>query len=188
MIRIITSLIFSLIVAYSVAQNTAVNFGTNTSLKYQQTTPTEKTISVLYNKASETATPKATFMGSGQCFTITPTAEAYENSLNLMLNIDQVITENDNLFWLSKARFNEITVGKTMFYINGPQHMFGLVTQGKEPIQFKVNGTMITTEAYHLKSVGNGPLLELWVLNNVKNPVVVKASGSINLHLSEITY
>ncbi len=185
MIRIISSFLLSLIFAYSVAQNTTVNFGTTTTCKYETegTTP----LTIVFNKPGASNAPKATFTKNGQQVSISPNAQAYENSLNLMLNTNSV-SENDNLFWLSKARFYEITMGKTMFYINGPENMFGMAVSGKETIQLKVNGNIVNTEAYHLKSVGNGPLLEMWVLNNDNNPVVIKTSGSINLHLTEISY
>jgi hypothetical protein len=185
MIRIISSLLLSLIFAYSVAQNTAVNFGTNTTCKFETDDGTPLTI--VFNKPGASAAPKATFSVNGQQMSIAPNAQAYENSLNLMLNTGAV-TENDNLFWLSKARFYEITMGKTMFYINGPQNMFGMAVAGKETIHLKVNGNIVNTEAYHLKSVGNGPALDMWVLNNDKNPVVVKTTGFVNLHLAEISY
>ncbi len=189
MIRILSFLILSFIFNYSIAQNTVINFGTTTTCQY---TLTENNIphnsSIKFTRANATVAPKATFSTPSGVINITPGADTYENGLNLKLNTDGPITETDNLFWISKARFYELSMGKTMFYINGPQNIFGLATQGKENVQVKLNGNLVTAEAYHLKSVGNGPTLEMWILNNAANPVVLKTSGAINLILTEISY
>ncbi len=188
MIRIISSLLLSCLVAYGFAQNTTINFGANTTCMYELSGTTPQTILVTFSKANAHVAPTATYTHNGQLINITPNTQSYENSLNLMLNTDQNITPNDNLFWLSKARFYEVSMGKSMFYINGQQEIFGMAVIGKEDIQIKVNGNMVNTEAYHLSRVGNGPALELWILNNDKNPVVVKATGVVNLQLTEINY
>lgn len=189
MIRIISFLLLSFIFSYGVAQNTKINFGPNTTCQYtiiENGTPQLNTVT--FSKPNASAAPKATIQTQNGPVNITPSAETFETGMNLKLNTGGAITETDNLFWISNARFYEISMGKTMFYINGTQNMFGLATVGKENIQLKLNGTMVSTEAYHLKSVGNGPALEMWVLNNAANPIVLKTSGAVNVQLNEITY
>lgn len=189
MIRILSFLLLSFIFSYSVAQNTVINFGTNTTCQYSLSeNQTQESIIIKFSKTGANSMPKVTIQSSSGPVSITPTAETFETGLNLKLNTNGSISETDNLFWISKARFHELTMGKTMFYINGPENMYGLATQGKENVQLKLNGNMVTTEAYHLKSVGNGPVLEMWILNNASNPIVIKTAGAINLQLNEISY
>ena len=92
------------------------------------------------------------------------------------------------VLWLSTKSFEEISKGKTMLELNKDEKPTGFVVAGKEPYTVYRNGKELTFNTIHLKSLGTekGKEQELWVVDNAKNPIVVKASGVHNYSMTDV--
>jgi hypothetical protein len=193
MIRIVTSIILSLVIAYCNAQTANLEIGNSAFLTYEQTINGVKNeVKLTINKDAVTAVPKVSWSvhtGDKSFSKIyNYSAKSVDNSNILYLRIDESLIPlpDANVALVSNKVFEEITKGKTMFRINGGTVTGFEVIKDKSKIILVVNGKNTMVDAYHLKSVGDAPSQELWILNNMNNPVVLRAFGVYNFLLTEV--
>ena len=192
MLRIFSSIILSLVVAYCFGQST-IEINQATTLEYSQTVASKtETATIIMSLNNNTPSVKYSItenkVTSPNSKTFTYSSKGIETSNYTCMNISNstLVSPDANILWISQRNFMEIGYGKTTFVFNDDKVATPFVVSGKENISVIINGTATNVEAYHLRSVGNTANQELWVLNNAHNPIILKATGTYNLNLEKV--
>jgi hypothetical protein len=192
MLRIFSSIILSLVVAYCFGQST-IEINQATTLEYSQTVASKtETATIIMSLNNNTPNVKYSItenkVTSPNSKTFTYSSKGIETSNYTCMNISNstLVSPDANILWISQRNFMEIGYGKTTFVFNDDKVATPFVVSGKENISVIINGTATNVEAYHLRSVGNTANQELWVLNNSHNPIILKAVGTYNLNLEKV--
>ena len=192
MLRIFSSIILSLVVAYCFGQST-IEINQATTLEYSQTVASKtETATIIMSLNNNTPSVKYSItenkVTSPNSKTFTYSSKGIETSNYTCMNISNstLVSPDANILWISQRNFMEIGYGKTTFVFNDDKVATPFVVSGKENISVIINGTATNVEAYHLRSVGNTANQELWVLNNAHNPIILKAVGTYNLNLEKV--
>jgi hypothetical protein len=190
MLRLIASFLLSLVFAYGIAQNNNLEVISTLNTQYNLNPQGDKVMVVTYQRdagapvvvAWQSNDPKATLKGHSYSIA------AAQSSRRTHLDLFGAAPHADaSVMWISNKNFDEITKGKTAFELNGDKAATSFVVTGKEDYVLYYNGKELKVPAYHLKSVGTekDKELELWVLDNAKNPIVLQATGLYNFNLTD---
>ncbi len=104
--------------------------------------------------------------------------EAFANGKKLASMLFDDPNGDFGFFWLSQNMFNELSQGKTTFTLNNGVKVSGVQNGGIEQIQIKVNGVMKSVSVIHAKPVLPTGGEEFFVLNDPKNPLIIRMKTS----------
>ncbi|HZG00828.1 MAG TPA: hypothetical protein VEY71_07490 [Chitinophagales bacterium] len=187
MLRIISAFVLSLVFGYGIAQTQTLDVKEVLNTQYNLGPDGDKVMVVSYQRdmgapvivSWQSNDPKATLKSHSY------TIAGAQSSRRVHFDLNSAPLADAAIFWLSTKNFDEITKGKTMIEMNGDKAQTPFVVKGKEDYNLLFNGKEMTVKAYRLESQDKDKSVSLLVLDNAKNPIVLKAEGLYNYELTD---
>lgn len=187
MLRIISAFVLSLIFGYGIAQTQTLDVKSVLNTQYNLGSDGDKVMVVTYQRDAgapvivswQSNDPKATLKSHSYSI------NGAQASRRTQLDLNGAADKDASVMWLSTKSFDEITKGKTTLELNADKTATPFVVKGKEDYNLLFNGKEMTVKAYRLESADKNKDVKLLVLDNAKNPFVLKAEGLYNFELTD---